>query len=80
ASGAVAGQVYELFEVGEPLIDPDTGEVLGVSERFVGAVRVVRVRPNFCVAVVLDQSGPLSKGLVARLAPMDDGREVMSEE
>ncbi|MEM6315874.1 MAG: hypothetical protein AAF743_17425, partial [Planctomycetota bacterium] len=45
ASGAVAGQVYELFEVGEPLIDPDTGEVLGVSERFVGAVRVVRVRP-----------------------------------
>lgn len=68
-SGAQEGQVYELFAAGEPLVDPDTGEVLGVSERFVGAVRIVRVRPNFSVAIVLDQSGPLQKGLIARLAP-----------
>ncbi|MEM8872633.1 MAG: hypothetical protein AAGD32_00100 [Planctomycetota bacterium] len=78
--GAQEGQVYELFAPGEPLVDPDTGEVLGTSERFVGAIRIVRVRPNFSVAIVLDQSGPLQKGLIARPAPPMEEMESMEQE
>lgn len=74
-SGVQVGQVFELFVPGEPLIDPDTGEVLGRAERFVGAAEVVRVRPGFCVAAVLDRTGNIEKGCIARPAPpMQEGR------
>ncbi|HBZ97891.1 MAG TPA: hypothetical protein DEO57_08605, partial [Phycisphaerales bacterium] len=40
ASGVEAGQIWEVFAPGDELIDPDTGESLGVEEISIGWARV----------------------------------------
>ena len=51
---------------GEPLVDPDTGEVLGVNEIPLGDVRIVRVEPKFCQAVLVGDDRGIDVGMVAR--------------
>jgi len=47
--GIAAGETYELYSVGEAMIDPVTKENLGSSETRLGRVKVVRVNPRFSV-------------------------------
>lgn len=48
-SGVQAGDRYTVFSVGEPLVDPDTGQVLGVDESEIGQGEVVEVDDRFSV-------------------------------
>ena len=40
------GAVYEVFMMGEDLVDPDTGESLGAEEELIGKVEVARTMPK----------------------------------
>ena len=45
-AGIEVGQVWEIFALGEELIDPDTGESLGQEESSIGRVHIKRVNPK----------------------------------
>jgi len=67
-AGVSVGQLWNVFAVGEKLVDPDTGEVLGMEEVLVGKARIVSVQPKFSTAEILDDAG-IDKGAVLRPAP-----------
>ena len=50
ADGEKVGNVYNIFRVGEEMIDPDTGESLGAEEEKVGKAKIVKVTPKYSVA------------------------------
>ena len=47
--GIATGESYDLYSVGEAMIDPVTKENLGSSEKILGRVKVARVNPRFSV-------------------------------
>ena len=51
----LVGQEYEVLEMGQAIIDPDTGDVLDRrAAKAVGRLRIVEVRQRYSVAEVLD--------------------------
>lgn len=47
------GQIFEIFQPGEALIDPTTGENLGSAEMSVGRAKVVRINPKVTLMDVI---------------------------
>jgi curli biogenesis system outer membrane secretion channel CsgG len=64
-TGIVQGQIWEVFALGEELVDPDTGESLGRSEVKVGTLRIDRVTPKFSSGTLTENFGVV-KGSVVR--------------
>lgn len=69
-----AGSVFEVFAVGEWLLDPDTDERIGQLETSVGIARIVTGKPNYSIAELISEVVNLSRGMVLRR------RQVMPEE
>ena len=61
-----AGSVFEVFAVGDWLLDPDTGERLDRLETSVGIARIVTVKPKYSVAELISEAANLSRGMVLR--------------
>lgn len=64
-TGIARGQLWEVFALGEEMVDPDTGVSYGREEISVGNVRVTRVTPQFAQADVVDDFG-IERGAVLR--------------
>lgn len=62
------GEVLRVYNTGEELIDPDTGESLGNTEYAVGVIKVTKVNPKFSLAEVveLDEGAVIGKYDIAR--------------
>ncbi|MBV1877799.1 MAG: hypothetical protein KUG79_09180 [Pseudomonadales bacterium] len=60
----------EVFYAGEELIDPDTGESLGVNEEYVGLVEVTRINPKITVTKIISEedavNAPITVGDILR--------------
>lgn len=65
-TGIATGQLWEVFALGEDLIDPDTGISLGREEVMVGAVRVTRITPMTAQAEVVGDDMGIDRGAVLR--------------
>ncbi len=67
----VPGWSYEILEAGAPIIDPDTGDLLGRrSPNVIGRLRVVKVSPRYCDAEILEGDPTTFKiGLTCRYLP-----------
>ena len=61
-----AGSVFEVFAVGNWLLDPDTGERLDQLETSVGIARIVTVKPKYSIAELISDVVDLSRGMVLR--------------
>lgn len=61
------GQIWDVFAVGEELIDPDTNENLGREEVVVGKIKITRVLPKTSTAEVLEDYG-IDKSAILRKA------------
>lgn len=61
-----AGSVFEVFAVGDWLLDPDTGERLDQLETSVGIARIVTVKPKYSIAELISEVVDLSRGMVLR--------------
>jgi curli biogenesis system outer membrane secretion channel CsgG len=48
-SGLKVGDTYDIYSVGEALVDPDTGQVLGVDETKTGSGQVIEVQERFSI-------------------------------
>lgn len=64
-TGIRVGQIWDIFAAGEELIDPDTGEVLGVEEIQIGKARIISVLPKFSRGEVTENFG-IEKGALLR--------------
>lgn len=64
-SGIKVGQVWEVFVLGDELVDPDTGDKT-MEEVFVGTVKVTRVTPQNSQAEVVEDTG-IDRGALIRL-------------
>lgn len=80
-TGVSIGDEYEIFALGEAMIDPDTGENLGAEEVSVGKLRVTSIAPKFSKGTIIEDNG-VEKGQVLRLIkkadpiPNDDNNEL----
>ena len=64
------GAVYEVYMMGEQILDPQTQEVLGRDESKVAALRTTRILPRFSYAAVVDGSkSDLQVGQICRIDP-----------
>ena len=61
------GQIWNVFAVGEELIDPDTKESLGREEILVGKVKIIGVLPKTSTAEIIEDLG-IDKEAVLRKA------------
>jgi curli biogenesis system outer membrane secretion channel CsgG len=67
-TGIEPGQVWNVYALGEELVDPDTKESLGREEVLVGKARIVSVAPKTSTAEILEDTG-IDKGAILRLPP-----------
>lgn len=63
--GVEVGDIFNVFATGKPLVDPDTGEVLGYQEANVGKVQVTEVDPKFSKAKIIEDTG-IDTGAILR--------------
>jgi curli biogenesis system outer membrane secretion channel CsgG len=63
--GVAVGDTFNVFALGEELIDPDTKESLGREEAKVGKVKITQVNPKTSTAEVLEDTG-IDKGAILR--------------
>ncbi len=63
----VPGDTYELFNLGEAILDPQTQAEIGRHETSLGRIRVTKVLPRICYAEVLGQDrGKIAVGAACR--------------
>ncbi len=60
--------LLNVYTANDILIDPDTGEVLGTAEEYIGQIKVSRIKPRFTVATVVQskQNNPITVGCIVR--------------
>lgn len=61
------GQDWNVYAVGKELKDPDTGEVLGVQEVFVGKVHITSVLPKVSTAEIISEDNGIAEGAIVRV-------------
>jgi len=68
-----AGQLYEVYDSGDPIVDPDTGDVIGHQPGLArGCVRVCQVHPRYSEAVIVTgKAADLRPGQPCRPAEKD---------
>lgn len=65
-SGVTVGQLWNVFALGEELVDPDTGVSLGREEMQVGKVRIKQINPKTAIGEIIEDNG-IDKLAVMRL-------------
>ena len=65
-TGISVGQTWGVYALGEPITDPDTGEILGQNEAEVGLIKIVRLTPKLSYAEAIEDNG-ISRGAIVRL-------------
>jgi curli biogenesis system outer membrane secretion channel CsgG len=64
-AGVAVGDTFNVFALGQEMVDPDTKESLGREEANVGKVKITEVDPKFSKAEVLEDAG-IDKGAILR--------------
>ena len=67
----------KIIELGEGFIDPDTGEILGAEEEYIGAIEVIEPKSKFTIAKILE--GDISRGAVAVLISKSEGKKLVKK-
>ena len=68
-AGVAEGDVFNVFALGEEMVDPDTKESLGREEVKVGKVKISQVNPKTSIATILDDAtSSIAPGAVLRKA------------
>ena len=65
-TGASVGDMFTVYSVGEELVDPDTGELLGSEEEKIGTVKIYKVSEKYSKAKVADGGAGIKKGDIIR--------------
>ena len=58
--------LFEVFALGDAVVDPDTGEDLGRLETVAGIARITSVKPKFSLAEMITDHGEIVRGMILR--------------
>ena len=58
--------LFEVFALGDVLVDPDTGESLGRLEATAGIARIMSVKPKFSLAEMITDHDGVARGMILR--------------
>ena len=58
--------LFEVFALGDAVVDPDTGEDLGRLETTAGVARITSVKPKFSLAEMITDHGDIVRGMILR--------------
>ena len=58
--------LFEVFALGDVLLDPDTGESLGRLEATAGIARITSVKPKFSLAEMITDHDGIARGMILR--------------
>ena len=76
--GVHANDTYAVYNVGQDIIDPQTGKVLGKEEVLAGNIQVMRTEREMAIAKpVGENSAPISsftKGMICKRVELKDGK------
>ncbi len=73
-TGIAVGQVWAVYATGNELVDPDTGEVLGVEEVQVGKARITAVQPKISQAALTEDLGVQSGHILRPMPPAAEAK------
>ena len=65
-TGAAAGDTFTVYSVGEELVDPVTGEMLGSEEKEIGSVSIVQVKEKYSTAKAVGDVKAMKAGDIIR--------------
>lgn len=65
-TGASVGDVFTVYSLGEELVDPDTGEMLGSEEEDIGRVKIYSIKEKFSKARAVGTLSGVEKGNIIR--------------
>ncbi len=68
------GMYLQIIELGEGFMDPDTGEMLGQDETYIGAVKITDVKSKFSIGTILE--GTIERGAIASKLDKKKGRSI----
>lgn len=52
--GVQVGDRFEVWRMGEPIVDPDTGQTIGVDEEKIGVIEVTSVQPRLSICSIVE--------------------------
>jgi len=65
-TGASVGDVFTVYSVGEDLVNPATGELLGVEEEEIGRVKITQVKKKHSQAGIISGGKGIKRGDIIR--------------
>ena len=68
------GMYLQIIELGEGFMDPDTGEMLGQDETYIGAIKITDVKSKFSIGTILD--GDIQRGAIASKLDKKKGKKI----
>ena len=79
-AGILLNQRYEVVNLGESIVDPDTNEVLGNVQTKVAEIEITNVNPRFSTAKVISSSGIIRKGAICKkVSQLDNYKSEVNE-
>lgn len=60
------GDELEVYQTGEDMIDPDSGESLGPKEKYLGKIQVKAIERKKSIAVITDEIEPIVTGAICK--------------
>ena len=64
----------QIIELGEGFMDPDTGEMLGQDETYIGAIKITDVKSKYSIGTIME--GNISKGAIASKLDKKKGKSI----
>lgn len=65
-NGVRKGETFIIYREGELLIDPITGEIIGVSEEVLGTLKVEEVKPQYSIGKIKKRKGNIDNNCKVR--------------
>lgn len=68
------GDFLKVIELGEGFMDPDTGEILGQDETYIGAIQIVDTKSKYSIGNILE--GDITRGATAFSMSEKEGKKL----
>jgi len=68
------GRFYKVVELGEGFMDPDTGEMLGQDELYIGAIEITDAKSKYSIGTILE--GKVERGQIAFSMSEKEGKKL----
>lgn len=61
-NGVQLNDIYTVYEEGSPLIQPKTGQIIGVKEKLLGTIEIVEISKSYSVGKIKKQKDDFKRG------------------